>query len=241
MYSLEYVSPVGDTFDLFSRDSGVRVEFDTLSGLVGSFEDSSVELVGEPGQRVNFLDRVVKPLEGSFTAVVDNPDVWREWYSAWSTVSEGTLVLHTNYRTFRLPVTLAKPLPFPSSRPVVGSRVDVDVISHGGVWLEEHSGTGEVTITNYGDVPIWGDLSWEGAGGDVVLPSGAHVTLPPVDSLHTLPLRRSNSGRVWRDGKRTTRRVDAVCESVPVGESRTFSTPTGCVLSWNVGVFSPWS
>ena len=128
MYSLEYVSPTGRVFELFARGSGVRVEMDTLDGLVGSFEDSGVESAGEPGQRVSFLDRVFKPVEGSFTVVVDDPDAWHEWYSVWSVRREGSLWLRRDGRVFRLPARLAAPLPFPGQRPARGSRVQLSLI-----------------------------------------------------------------------------------------------------------------
>lgn len=241
MYSLEYVSPTGEAFELLARGSGVRIEMDTLDGLVGSFEDSGVESAGEPGQRASFLDRVFKPIEGSFTVVVDDPDAWHGWYSAWSTSREGVLVLRRGGRVFRLPACLAAPLPFPGSRPRRGSRIAVNVIGRGGCWLEEYSGTGSVTVTNYGDVPVWPVIVWDGAGGAVVLPSGAIFTLPAVTGQHVLPLRRSNSGRVWHDGAKTDVRVDAVAESVPPGDSRSFIVPPGTSLTWSVGVLNPWT
>lgn len=240
MYSLEYVSPGGVSFDLFDRGR-VRVEADTIGGLVGQFEDTGVQVVGESGHSVFFGDRVVAPLEGSFTVVVRDPSAWREFYRAWSTRVQGSLILGFGGHRLLLRCRLAVPLPFPASVPRRGARVEVSVIGDSGVWVESFTGTGLVTVTNFGDIPVWPEIVWSGSGGSVVLPSGAGFMLPAVDGESVLPLRRSNSGRVWQGGELTGVRVDCFCESVPVGESRDFRVPAGARLSWDVGVLNPWS
>lgn len=240
-FRISYVSPRED-FRLDSgRESGVFIEVDTLEGFVGVFEDTGVEPVGVPGVVVDFRDRVVSPVEGSFTLVVSSVEDWWRVYRAFSTRDYGTL----HVGEFRLPVRLAESLPFPSAVPVGGARVVVRLRGDGGVWFAPlSSNTNFVNVTNWGDVPVWPTLVWDGAGGAVTLPSKATFTLPPVSGEHTLYLDRVRAGEVYDPNgvydRELTATVDAVSEGVPIGEQREYAIPTGARLAWNVGVFNPW-
>ena len=145
---------------------------------------------------------------------------------------------------YRLAVRLPAAFKFPAAIPKRGDRVRVDVIADSpGVWTVPLSGEGNVTVTNYGDVPIWPEIVWEGAGGEVTLPSGARFILPVVSEEHRLPLARNNSGRIFRGDeydRELTRRVGAVGESVPRAEERDFIVPPGARLVWEIGVFDPF-
>lgn len=238
-WQLEYLSPDGQVFDLLR--GGVRIEIDSLDGFVGLFEDSPVDVVGVPGSFIDFRDRRVMPLTGSFTAVVFDVDEWVRWRRAWSTTRRGTLrITPLNDLPKTLSVTLANALPSPVVRPKPGERIDVSVISFQGAWQTAFSATGNVTVTNDGDVPIWPKIAWSGAGGTVTLPSGATFSLPSVSGEYEISLRRGDDGKATKNGEVTDINVDSLAESVPVGQTRLFKLPAGAHLNWSVGVFDPW-
>lgn len=242
-YSIRYVSPEED----FVLESGFEgpcfIEAESLEGFTSQFEEEGVSVVGAPGVVMDFRDRKVLPMEGSFTLVVRDVSVWPRIRGAFSSHRFGSLEVVGDQR-FVLPVRLGASLPSPSVRPVVGSRVEVVLRSDGGVWVAPVvSPDSDVIVTNWGDVPVWGRIMWDGPGGRVVMPSGVGFDLPAVEGQHTVFLDRKRAGEVHGPGgydRELTRRVDAVSEMVPVGESRTFKTPVGASLAWDVGVFDPW-
>lgn len=246
MASLAYTSPDGAVvFDGLSGGTGAFIEFDTLSGFVGEFEDTRVQVPGVPGAFVDSRDRVVQPMSGSFTLVVRSVEGWVRARMAFSSLRPGRLELSTSAGVVWTPVRLAVSLPSPGHVPSTGARLQVDLVSEVGVWLKSRSSNAPiVTLRNEGDVPVSPTIVWEGDGGVVVLPSGARFELPAVTGEHRLSLAPENSGRVIApDGtfnKTLTRQVQAVGERVPVGMARTYSTPDGAQLEWNIGVFDPW-
>lgn len=248
MYELSYIAPNGgERFDMFYGQDGPYIVLDSISGLVGEFQDSPVQSVGAPGSRVDFRDRVVAPMTGSFTLVVLGGEQWVRVRRAFSSRQYGQLILQTEWNRFSLPVRLAQSLPTPGGAPKRGSTINVSLVSdgeYGGVWSSEHaSSDNSVTVTNLGDVPIWPEIIWEGAGGQVTLPSGAAFTLPRVSGRHVLSLARHNSGRVVNNSgfsRELTKKIGAVGEQVPVGETRQYKIPTGAQLHWREGVLDPW-
>ena len=93
-YSLKYVSPTGAEYEfLDGSDGGPFVEIDTLAGFVGIFEDTPVQSVGVPGAVVDFRDRVVQQMTGSFTLVVYSREQWEKVRRDFSTREYGTLIL----------------------------------------------------------------------------------------------------------------------------------------------------
>ena len=240
-YSLKYVSPTGNEYEfLRGSDGGPFVEFDTLTGFVGVFEDTPVQSVGVPGAVVDFRDRVVQQMTGAFTLVVFSRGQWEQVRRDFSTREYGTLVLD-NDGLFELPVRLAESLPTPGHVPAVGSRLEVSMIADTGVWGSVASDSGTVEVTNWGDVPLWPEIVWNGAGGDVVLPSGVGFRIPRVSTEHRLSLDRRASGKAINSltGAKVT--TDAVGEMVPVGQTRSYTVPGGAKLEWRVGVFDPWN
>ena len=240
-YSLKYVSPTGAEYEfLDGSDGGPFVEIDTLAGFVGIFEDTPVQSVGVPGAVVDFRDRVVQQMTGSFTLVVYSREQWEKVRRDFSTREYGTLILDSG-RRFELPVRLAESLPTPGHVPASGSRIEVSMIADGGVWLSRASGEGAVTVTNYGDVPIWPEIVWEGANQSVVLPSGVSFPLPQVSGEYRLPLDRRASGKATSESAGAVVKTDAVGEMVPVGATRQYTVTSGTRVEWAVGVFDPWS
>lgn len=248
MFELSYVSPDGrHHFEMFYGEDGPFIVLDSLSGLVGEFQDTPIQTVGVPGARVDFRDRVVAPMTGSFTLVVLSVEQWLSVRQAFSTTKYGRLELRSEGRIYSCPVRLSASLPAPQAAPKHGSTVEVSLVSdgdRGGVWSRSYqSDKKSVTVTNLGDVPVWPTVEWEGSGGAVTLPSGATLELPAVDRPHFLPLARNKAGKVTSDRgfePEVTKKIGAVGEQVPVGEERTFSLPGGAKLHWREGVLDPW-
>lgn len=248
---LSYVSPTGESFDLigggFSDD--VFVEQDTLSGFVGAVEYTALNLVGRQGQYIIPRDQVVKPITGSFTVVVKSVQAWGRFrralrstaaagYPFYSQVSYGKLLLGTDVGQYQLPVRVSKIPDGPARRVRAGMRIPIQFISDGGVWEQWFSATGRVEVFNSGDVPVRSVLRWQGAGGRVVLPSGAGFSLPAVRTSHVFV-----DGRVYgKDGVDVslTRQVAGVSEQIPVGDTGVFQLPEGVWLDYRIGVFDPW-
>lgn len=242
---LSYVSPDGDVFGGLIGGGGPAIEVDTLTGFVGQFEDTRVQVPGVPGGFVDLRDRVVQPMTGSFTVVVGSREEWLRVRRGFSTSLPGRLELDNDNGAVWSPVRLAVSLPSPGAAPNEGARIPVELVSEAGCWFETHSAPGGVaTVENDGDVPIAPTVVWSGAGGRVVLPSGASFSLPDVSGEHRLSLAPENSGRVVApDGtfsKSVTQQAGAVGERVPIGMQRTYTVPSGARLEWNVGRFDPW-
>lgn len=236
---LRYVAPGGAEYRLLAgSDGGPFIAAESLTGLVGVFEDTPVSVVGVPGGRVDFRDRVVKPMEGGFQLVVFTREQWAKARRDFSTRQLGLLVL-IGERRFELPVRLSAPLPAPSTVPSAGTALDVALIADGGVWLSTGKGTGAVTVTNWGDVPVWPTIVFSGVG-KVTLPSGTTIPLPSVTGEHVLDLSRGRAGTAVNVVSGSLVPVDAVAEMVPVGATRTFRTEGPVRLEWKIGVFDPW-
>ncbi|WP_408933065.1 hypothetical protein [Corynebacterium marquesiae] len=240
-YSLKYVSPTGHEYEFLDGSDGEPfVEIDTLSGFVGVFEDTPVQSVGVPGAVVDFRDRVVQQMPGTFTLVVFSREQWEQVRCDFSTREYGTLILD-NDGLFELPVRLAESLPTPGHVPAVGSRLEVSMVADTGVWLSRASADGIVNVTNWGDVPVWPEIVWKGNNQSVVLPSGVGFPLPYVMGTHRLPLDRRASGKATSESTGKAIKTDAVGEMVPVGATREYSVTSGARVEWSVGVLDPWN
>lgn len=92
------------------------------------------------------------------------------------------------------------------------------------------AGTGEVTVTNHGDVSVWPKIRYKGTGGVVTNPSGAKFTLPRAAQETIIDLN-----------PQTLRLDGAFPESVPPGGTGAWVLPAGAQLEWTLGVADPWS
>lgn len=240
-YSLKYVSPTGNEYEfLRGSDGDPFVEFDTLTGFVGLFEDTPVQSVGMPGALVNFQDRVIQQMTGAFTLVVFSREQWEQVRRDFSSREYGTLILD-NDGLFELPVRLAESLPAPGHVPSVGSRLEVSMVADTGVWLSRASATNSVSVTNWGDVPVWPEIVWKGNNQSVVLPSGVGFPLPSVSGEYRLPLDRRASGKAVGESTGKAIQTDAIGEMVPVGATRQFTVTSDARVEWSVGVLDPWN
>lgn len=238
-----WVSPDGVEFPF---DGDLFVEGDTVEGLTGAVEDFPLRLVGRSGQVVNPGDSQVQPIEGGFTVVAKSPSVLKEFRGALSRSKQGVLRLRLDGGVFDLPARVGEVPPAPGLKPRRGTRLGVRFIGDGGVWLQPYTHTGNVIVTNSGDVAIWVKIRWQGAGGVVTMPSGATFTLPTVTSPKTLWLDPGESNLITNDDDTIDEtlwkqlRSQVFPESIKPGESKTITTPATATVLWEVGYFDPW-
>lgn len=253
MMFMEYTSPWGDTFPLLTADvPRVQVDATGIQGLVGEAEDSVVTAPTSHGQVLDGL--LVGPMTGTLTGRVhaSSPEecerLYYRWRSAWDRRKPGVLragrddgmVFHTKVRASSVMAAADRD-------PLNGIETEftVQVVADKGLWFgDEVSGEGSVEVTNSGDVAIYPHIRWEGAGGQVTLPSGAVFTLPAVTGERTLLLDDEESLAVEDAPGHTDYDIwpidGAVAEGVPVGKTRHYTLPAGATLVWQTATFDPW-
>jgi hypothetical protein len=177
-------------------------------------------------------------------------DIWAEFRHGFSILPPlGTLQIESPMGTMHAQVRLNGA---PSDLEVDDATADMWALSiplaiDTGYWeTGPFRKSGNVTVTNSGQVYIWPEIVWEGAGGKVTLPSGAEFTLPAVDSTRRLHLDPQRSHQVLnglgvRDDDLWRRiRGQIISEGVPPGQSRQYTLPDGAFLEWRIGVLDPW-
>lgn len=161
---------------------------------------------------------------------VDLVDVYNRFRRGWPAVFE-VVTDHPLGKLF-LPV---------ESRGIPGTAVDpskvdsivlpVTVFNKDGLFRTVvQSGEGAVTVTNLGVETVYPRVSYSGAGGEVVSPSGAVFTLPASDDDVVVDL-----------DPRRLRLPGVFPEGVPPGESGQWLLPAGASLLWHLWVADPWA
>lgn len=254
-YELTWISPSGQEWELTSLDWVAGIRAGGIEGLVGEPTDVAVSTPGEAGQ---VLDSQEYPaMRGTLRFAVRGDgeksadDVWAELRQSFRHKQYGTLILRGSAygnlsAATRRGGVIPPPLVDPASEEVI-LDVDVPVISDEGCWWTDTlTGTGTVTVSNSGDVPVYVKIRWSGSGGVVTLPSGATFTLPATPIPRILHLSSAQSLVVLTDSGvvdpilwKQVRGV-ALPELVPAEESRTFQLPSGATLEWQLGVMDPW-
>lgn len=249
MYRLFYVPPGGGKVDLTPEGDGVFLLPEGVTGLVGQADDTVVSSVLFPGQVFESL--VTRPMTGELRFGVrgrrgDLQGLWSDFSRLWSRRREGRLIVSSPVGSVSTGVRLSAGIsPPPSSlkNESYSPGLNVPVVADSGVWSSGlMHGAGAVEVANPGDVALYPSIVWT-AGGQVVLPSDATFMLPTVEGERRLLLDDSESCAVLNDGA-LDRDIwpipGAVAESVPPGESRTFTIPSGARLEWRVSYFDPW-
>lgn len=239
-----------------ARLGGVRLVDEGLE-LAGRVEDATVAAPGVPGQLVDSQN--VQPMSGSLTVMVTRtdretiPDLVAAFRAGWSTAPHGAGTLSVRSpRLGRLSarVRLSEPLPAPGRNTTSRAlhQMTVPIVADRGLWTTSGlSGVGLVEVSNVGDTTIYPHVSWVGAGGDVVLPSGALIELPPASQERIVYLDPSQSGAVTdRDGQIDQAlwrqmRAGVLPEGIPPASTRVVTVPDGAVLHWAQEVADPWT
>lgn len=253
-YRLWYTTPWGRQWEMLTENWVTGLNAAGIDGLVAQSTDVTTESPFVAGQILDSQN--IGPMTGSLRVAVgpDGPkpagDVWAEFRAGFSRTLVGTLSLHSpRYGRVSTQVRLAATLPPPDVEPNDEGVIDelpIQLISDQGVWLHDTvSGTGEVTVTNFGGVDVSPQIRWSGAGGTVTVPSGATFSLPAVEEERILLLSPVESLAVITplgeiDYPLMRQLQAALPEVVPEGQSRTYVMPPGAALEWQIGVMDPW-
>lgn len=180
--------------------------------------------------------------------LVEIDETMQAWRRAWSPRLYGSLVVvgaDEAAETWAR-VRLAAPIP---DLTVIGpegfEEFEQQVVAESRRWLRTEVLPGpEVTVFNAGDWEVWPRVRWQ-AGGVLVLPSGARVSLPTVPAPRTIWLDPGlGCVVVDDDGERDVDlwralRGEVFPEVVPPGEGRVFRVPASAVVSWDWEVDDP--
>lgn len=257
-YEVEWLDRAGRPWWLNrpARLGGVRLLDEGLE-LSGRVEDATVAAPGVPGHQVD--SQIVEAMTGSLSVMITRtagetiPELLSAFRAGWSTAprAAGTLsVLSPRLGRLSARVRLAEALPAPGRNSTSRGlqQLTVPIVADRGLWTTPGLwGTGQTEVSNMGDTTIYPHVSWLGAGGDVVLPSGAVIELPPTGQERIVYLDPSQSGAVtdvqgqidpvlWRQ-----MRAGVLPEGIPPAEQRTVTVPHGAVLHWIQEVADPWT
>lgn len=253
-YAASMVDWRGELWD-FTADWVAGIKSGGIDGLTGSLSDVAVTPLGVGGQVV--VSQEPAPIQGSLTfhcrgdGVRDAGQVYADLRHAFSPLRgrESTLRVVSPVGEADLRVRRGSGMSDPVEDPTWADMVlsvQVPVVADEGVWwLAPDVVTGDATVVNVGDVPLFVTIGWSGAGGRVTMPSGATFTLPRTQETRYLHLSRRRSlsvtdGDGVRDDVLWRQLRGAAPEVVPVGAERTFMVPEGAWVEYRLGVLDPW-
>lgn len=221
------------------RTSSVLSPVEALAGLSGTASRSDMQVPGRSG--VIPGRRRFEPIQATLEFYLhaesgeEMEGVYREFRRGWSSTVPSTVRIDADHPmgAFHVSLWLNQPL---AGVPVdmrrrTSATVMVDVFNPTGLFRSSpFSGAGEVTVLNSGVEILYPKISYTGAGGEVVSPSGAVFALPPV------------VGRTVIDLDPQSLRLDGVFpEGVSPGESGMWILPEDALLIWEVQVADPWA
>ncbi|MGV3159862.1 hypothetical protein ACEE23_02005 [Corynebacterium sp. 32222D000AT] len=244
MLNVELITALGDGWRLSGtdRESEVLSPYSSLVELRANASRSDVQVPGGagvlPGARrlgaiTTELEFYLKARDGE-----DLEDTYRRLRQGWSAATRSNpCVIRVESDnplsplTFELVVDGVLPGVPVDMRRRSAETLRVPVVCFDGVAkTSTMTGTGTVTVTNYGDVPVYPKIRYQGAGGVVANPSGAKFTLPRTSTETIIDLN-----------PRVLRLEGAFPESVPPGATGVWVLPAGAQLEWTLGVADPWS
>lgn len=253
-WDIRYYGPSGREWRMSSHDWNAGLKAGGFSGLTGQLSAHVVSSIGEPGQRVESYQ--IPPAEG-YLDVFARADGGKSAAEVWVKLRQdftwrapfGTLVVESPLGLASAVVRLHGELPPPETDELAAEvkQLRIPLSNDSGVWwLETQQSVGTVTVSNFGDVTIWPEIVWDGAGGVVKLPSGATFNLPAVRGEHLISLHPQRTRCVldaqgqFADALHKQLQGVILPEGVPVGVTGVFTVPHGAKLQWKVGVLDPW-
>lgn len=244
MLNVVLITALGDKWRLSGtdRDSEVLSPYGSLVELRADVSRSDLPVPGGAGvlPGVRRLGAISTELEFYLKARdgEDLEDVHRRLRQGWAAATPDNpcvIIIESDNPlsplTFELVVDGVLPGVAVDMRRRSAETLTVPVVCFDGVAKSSvMTGTGTVTVTNYGDVSVWPKIRHEGAGGVVTNPSGAKFTIPRAAEETIIDL-----------DPRVLRLEGAFPESVPPGATGVWVLPAGAQLEWTLGVADPWS
>ncbi len=231
------------------------IAYGGISGLVGSLEASTATAVGVPGQTPTSFQ--VKPMTGELTLhVVDSDDgeVVDDLVAELRREIVGdeycTMIIDrggaagSKSGQVRLNGFIDPPQAFGDDY----AEVRIPLISDEGLWTQRPLyGSGNVTVTNVGQVFLWVEIEWS-EESTVVLPSGLTYTLPasPDGAVRRLSTNPWTSHEVYRVDDTVDEELSELTKMMHLGEgvpkkaSRTYETAGDARVSWAPQYLDPW-
>ena len=253
-YDVTYTDPSWRVWALSAESWIVGLKAGGLTGLVASPEAVAFQAVGVAGQVVAGLR--IPPASGSLAVLAraeggrSAMQVAADFRRAFAFAEPlGTLSVASPVGQVMAKVRLSGGIAPPEVDDDTAEVVSMDIpltIDSGVWWKEPVTSTGDVTVTNQGDVLIYPKISWNGAGGALTLPSQAVVELPAVSASRTIDLDPLHSRQVLTNTGTVDEalwkqlRGKVLSEGIPPGQSKTYLLPAGASLTWQEGVLDPW-
>lgn len=249
MYEMTYVSPDGASFALTGGQ--IEVAEGGVDKLVGSVKERAYVAVGMPGQLLE--SHVIEPIRGALTLVIDSTPTKPaevlafELRRAFSHYRLGQLAVATPRGVARLRCRLDGTIADPAevySRSS-GLELRIPLAADEGVWkIGPYTGAGKINVSNFGDTATYLEITWQGGGGPIALPSGATLTLPTASERRHLLLNPTDSCAIIdpAGGVDHTlwQQIPYLPEGVPAGGQRTYQLPAGATATWHVSTLDPW-
>lgn len=217
------LSPEGALEVLASRSTRTDLAVPGRSGVV-------------PGQRrFGAIEAELSFYLHDMDGTLDLAEVYKDFRQAWSLDNPAQVTINADHPLGDFVTTLWLSQSIPGVPVDMGKRssttVRVSVFDPVGLFRSSPmSGTGTVIVTNPGDGIIYPKIAYSGLGGEVISPSGARFTLPPVGELTVIDLDPQYL------------RLDGVFpEGVPPKRSGTWVLPAGVTASWEILAADPWA
>lgn len=254
---IRYTSAAGRTLDLLRPGDWHRsIAYGGLSGMIGSVATSVQTAVGVPGQTP--VSSQVQKMEGELTLhIVESMGVTVEEAVAeirreFSPTVHGTMHLDRGRAASPLmtPVRLNGVIAALPGVPedMADAEVKIPLISDEGLWAHgPAAGTGNVTVTNFGDAFCWPWIEWWGPA-TVTLPSGTVIMLPweEGDQPRRVSLDPYTSHEVAFTDGTIDEALSAdsgkwrISQGVPEGSDRDYLVSGDAKLWWQIKVLDPW-
>lgn len=249
MYEMTYVSPDGKSFALTGGQ--IEVAEGGVDKLIGSVKERAYVAVGMPGQLLE--SHVIEPIRGSLALVIDSTPTKPaevlvfELRRAFSHRRLGQLAVTTPRGVARLRCRLDGTITDPTevhSRSS-GLELRIPLVADEGVWkVGPYTGAGKINVSNFGDTTTYLEITWQGSGGPITLPSGATLTLPTTSERRYLLLNPTDSCAIIDDAGGVDHtlwhQIPYLPEGVPAGGQRTYQLPAGATATWHVSTLDPW-
>nr|DAV90253.1 MAG TPA: tail protein [Caudoviricetes sp.] len=248
---MTYVSPDGASFALTGGQ--IEVAEGGVDKLTGSVKERAYVAVGMPGQLLE--SHVIEPIRGALTLVIDSTPTKPaevlafELRRAFSHYRLGQLAVATPRGVARLRCRLDGTITDPAevySRSS-GLELRIPLVADEGVWKVgpyTGTGTGKINVSNFGDTTTYLEITWQGNGGSITLPSGATLTLPTTSDRRHLLLNPTDSCAIIDDASGVDhalwQQIPYLPEGVPAGGQRTYQLPAGATATWYVSALDPW-